>query len=165
MMHKTVNLLLAGSDRRVNNIVEAVVRDVCYEQAMVECTRASSVDEFLRHSGSEWLDLIMVAPDSLLPSPHRRGSRVTMAQTAEAIRSIKSQRSTPVLALDVAPESQIALLEAGLDNAFAFPLDADALKVEVRRLLNLSERVEPATPEKWSFAGSFLRGWQRLKNA
>ncbi len=162
---KTVNLLLASSDRRVNSIVEAVVHDVCYEQAVVQLTRAPGVEEFIRQSGCDWLDLILVAPDSLLPAGNRRGARVTLEQTAEAIRSLKRQRSTPVLAVNVPPENQLTLLEAGLDNAFAFPLDSDALRVEVRRLLRLSERVEPVEPSKASLLGAFLRGWQRFKNA
>jgi hypothetical protein len=162
---KTVNLLLASSDRRVNNIVEAAVRDVCFEQAVVECTRATGVDEFLRQSNSGWVDLIMVEPDNLLPTSKRRGLRPSLEQAADAIRSLKSQRSTPVVALNVAPQNQMALLEAGVDNTFAFPLDSDALKTELRRLLNLSEPVEAAPSSGWSLAGSLRRGWQRLTNA
>ncbi len=161
---KTVNLLIASSNRRINNLVEAAVHDVCYDQAVVQCIRVSGVDELLRASTCNWLDLIMVAPDALIPAQNRR-ARVTVEQTAKAIRVLKSQNSTPVLALEVAPENHLALLEAGADNAFAFPVDSEALKTEVRRLLSLAEQAEPAAPGGWSLFLGFLRGALRPKSA
>ena len=159
---KRVNLLLASANRRVSSIVEATVRDVCYEQAVVECTTAHGVEDFRRHSGSEWLDLILVEPDSLRPPIKRRSNRPVLEQTAEAIRSLKSQRTTPVLALNVAPEHHTTLLEAGADNAFCYPLNSEVLKAELRRLLRLEEPSEPTPAGGWSLASALLRGLKRF---
>lgn len=163
---KSVNLLLAGADRRMNSSIEAAVRDVCYGQRLVECTWCSRLDELTLQGRAGWLDLIIVAPGSLLPSANRRSARVVVGQAAEAIRALKSRRPIPVLAVSVAAEERMALLEAGVDNVFGFPLDTDTFKPEVRRVLQLPELVvEEEEVSNLSLGTLLLRGWQRLKNA
>lgn len=163
---KVVNLLLAVSDRRVGNSIEAAVRDACYEQAVVECVRCSRLDEFMRHGRAGWLDLIVVAPNSVLPTSNRRAAQVSREQIADAVRGIKSQGSVPLLAVNVSPEDELPLLEAGVDATFGFPVDTEALKHEVRRALRLSEPVRALDANAaGSLAGLFLRGWQLLTNA
>ena len=163
---KTVNLLLGSSERCVNNLVEAAVRDVCYPHAVVECSRVQHIDEFLRQGRGQWANLIFLAPDHLLPMGTRRGSRLEADEVANAIREIRARHSIPVFAVNVADENKTPLLEAGANNTFAFPLPLDALKAEVRRELNLSE-AEPAepAPNRPALASFLARGWQLLRQA
>src|SRR5208283_1890250 len=101
---KTVNLLLGSSDRCVNNLLEAAVRDVCYPHAVVECSRAQRIDEFVRQGRSKWANLIVVAPDHLLPMLNRRASRLASDEVANAIREIRTRHDAPVFAVNVAAD-------------------------------------------------------------
>ena len=162
---KSVKVLLGNYDRRINNLVEALVLDVCYDQRSVEFTRMCRANEFFRQGRYAGFDLIVVAPDNLLPEPGRRGDSVALEEVAGAIRTFKSQHSTPIVAIAVSDKDKLPLLEAGADGVMGLPFNCDALKSEVSRALRLPEQVSPAESSKWSLAASFLRGFRRLKNA
>jgi hypothetical protein len=163
---KTINLLLAHSDRRVSGLIEALVLDVCHEHAAVHCERVSQIHEFLRKGSSAWFQLIIVAPDSLVSPPSRRVNQVSMEEVVGCVRTIKSKVSTPIIAVAVPEEDQLALVEAGADSVRGLPFHCDELKAEVRRALRVEEPVAPeAEVPRWSLGAALLRGLQRLKNA
>jgi hypothetical protein len=167
---RTVNLLVGTSERRLNNLIETLVLDVCYNQAAVQSTRTMRADEFARQGCSPSFKLIIVAPDHLLPAPSRRGSRVAIEDITDAARVIKNRCGTPIIAFSISEEEDVALWEAGVDSVLRLPLNSEHLKNEVRRLLQMPERVEEPAEEapaanRWSLAATLSRGWAKLTNA
>ncbi len=159
---KSVKLLLANSDRRSSNLIEVVVRDVCFERAVVECTRTSRIDEFLFLGTREQFDLIVVAPDHLMPEPSRRTAQVSLDEALRGIRRIKRQSSAPLIAVCVPQGYEPVLIEAGAAATLGLFFRSEAIEAEVRRVLTLPEQVEVAPQVRWSLAGALLRGLQRL---
>ena len=162
---KVVHVLLGNSERRINNLVEVALRDVCYNQAVVEFTRTQRVDELLHLGCRRRFDLVILAPDNLVPEPSRRAARVSIDEVVRAIRIIKRQHSIPIIGVGVPNEHQMAILEAGVENAFGILFDSELLKSEVRLVLRFPEKVEPTSANRGSFAETLLRGWQMLTQA
>ena len=163
---ETIALLLANSNRQLNNLIEAQVLDVCYNQALVRCTKTARADELAQLGRSGQFDLIVVAAENLSASAGRRAASVGAEEVLRAIGEIRSRCWTPVLAVTVLPEAEAPLLEAGADRVVRFPFRAETLNSEVRRLLRMPELVEEApAPNRWSLAALLLRRFGRLKSA
>jgi len=161
-----INLLVANSERGLSNLIESVVLDACYNQAVVECTRISRGDELVKLGCSGVFQLIVVAANNLLAGPGLRSSSISADEAAGAIRSIRERTTTPVIAVSVFPENEPALLEAGAECVVRLPFQAEKLKAEVRRVLQLPELVEePVQPTRWSLSDLVWRGLQRLRSA
>ena len=163
----TVHVLLANSNRRLNNLIEVAVRDVCYDQLQVECATTVRLDELLRRGCHDAFGLIFVAPDHLVSGPAPRAASISIADAARVIRTIKRRHHAPIIAAGVRPQCELPLLEAGADKVFGILFDRDEFRSEVRRVLNLPEPVAEAEPEpsRWSFAAGLLRGFQKLRQA
>ena len=163
---KNVHVLIGGSDRRLNNLIEVAVRNVCFEQLHVECAITRRLDELLHRSTQSEFGLIFVAPDHLQLGPSTRTTGVRIADAAKVIRMIKQHRSVPVIAVGISPQDESEILQAGADHAFGILLGREALGTEVRRVLNLREKVtEEAESSRTSFASGLFRGWQRFRQA
>jgi DNA-binding response OmpR family regulator len=162
---KTVNVLLCHSDRRVSNLIEVLVRDVCYNQAVVHCARTVRVEDFIIQARERECDLIILAPDELLPCQGQRAPRGSIVEALRAVREIRERRAMPIVATSVAAGQESLLLEAGVDRVLELPFNCDRLKMVVREALNLSEWVEPAAAEPWSLASALMRGFHRLTQA
>ena len=162
---KSVHVLLANSDRRLNNLIEVAVRDVCYNQLEVECANTVRLDELLRSGRLGGFGLIFVAPTHLVSGPGRRAASVSLDEAARAIRTIKDHWPVPIIAVGVQPQDEMPLLETGADKVFGILFDRDEFRSEVRRVLNLSEPATEAEsePSRWSFATGLLRGLQKLR--
>ena len=160
-----LNLLLGNSDRGMNNLIEAMVRDTFYDRAVVECTRTARLDDFARRGRFAWLNLIIVAPDGFVGAPGQPVPRGSIEPVVRAIQDIRVQRPTPIIAYAVSPEHQLALLEAGAESALGLPLDSNALRSEVRRVLGVEEPVEVSRSNRWSLGRVLLRGMQQLRQA
>jgi hypothetical protein len=161
---KTIHVLLGNSDRRINNLVEVAVRDVCYGLALVECFRTARLDEFTQRGSCEDFDLIIMAPKHLLPGPVRKGAGDAIEAGVRAIQTIKEHRAVPILGVAVPAEHELKVLMAGAENVFGAVFNEEVLKSEVRRVLKLAEPVaEPVTPDRPSFAGVLMRGFERFK--
>jgi len=158
---KKIKLLLASYDRRSNALIEAAVRDACYEQAIVECYKTSRVDEFFHQAAQGLYDLVVVSPNHLLPEPSRRGGCVTPCEVAGAVQGIKRQCGLALLAVNVMPKDEATFIEAAADAVFGTVWDAAALKVEVRRTLNLTEPGELVESPRWSWSCLFRLGSRR----
>ena len=157
----TFNLLLGNSDRRINNLIEVCVRDVCYNYAVVECFRTSRIDELVRLGSRPVFHLIIVAPANLNPEPSRRTASVDMAEVIRAIRMIKFKTGTPILGVAVPQEEEVRVLEAGAENTFPILFDQETFKAEIRRILRVPEQVETVEeePVRASKVSSFLRSF------
>src|SRR5437764_4801897 len=156
----TIRLLLAHSDRRVSNQIEVAVLDVCYDQAAVQSTRIVRLDEFVR-KGSVWdFDLIVVGTEHLFADRTQQAG-ATLEDVAEGIRSIRSQSSAPVIALTNSKQAREVLMEAGAHAVLTFPFTSEALKAEVRPLLDLTSCAETAQTNRWAALGSFFKGLQK----
>jgi hypothetical protein len=162
---KKVHVLLANSDRRLNNLIEVAVRDVCYDQLEVECATTVRLDELIRNGCLGGFGLIFVAPTHLVSGPGRRAASATVADAAHAIQTIKGYHATPIIAVGVQPHDELPLLEAGADKVFGILFDRDELRSELRRVLHLPELGVEAEPEpsRWPFATGLLRGLQKLR--
>ena len=160
-----IRVLLANSERGLSNLIESLILDACYNQAIVETTRISRADELVKFGISGGFQLAIVAGDNLLAGPGLRSSWVSVEQAAGAIRLIRERTATPVIGVVAFPESRVQLLEAGAEGVVRLPFEADKLKEEVRRALRLPEPVPEAEPARWSFGEFLARGLQRLKSA
>ena len=148
-------MLLANPDRHTNNLIEAAVLDVCYDRAAVDCMRTARVDELVSLGLNPEIRLIVLVPDALIAEPSRRGVQVTVAEVSTAIRNLKRRTSTPIITVNVAPQDEAALFEAGADAVLGIPFHAEAFKDEVRQALKLPELVESPARSRWSFASIF----------
>jgi hypothetical protein len=63
---ESIKILLAGYDRRLNNMIEAAVLDVCFNHAAVHCTRSGRLEEFVRLAPHPEFDLVVLAGGNLL---------------------------------------------------------------------------------------------------
>jgi hypothetical protein len=162
---RQINLLVASAERRTTNALEALVLDVCYDQAVVETFRTTRIDELVRFGSRDDVHLIVISADHLLMEPSRRNAGADAADVLRAIRLIREHRSTPIVALIMSPVGEAPLLEAGADCVnVGLLLDRDRIKSELRRMLIMPELVETVAPSRWSF-GAWLRGENRLKTA
>jgi hypothetical protein len=163
-MHR-INLLLANADRRTRNLVESVLHDACYNQAVLECARTGRVDELAYEAWSYEFQLVILAADTLQPEPSRRGvAWVDLDEILRAVRNIKSHRSTSVIVTGATPENEYLLLGAGADAVLLRPLVPETLKHEVQRVLGLTEVHEEPEPPRPSLGGLLLRGLHRIKS-
>jgi hypothetical protein len=159
---ETIRLLLANSDRKVNNQVEVAVLDVCYDRAAVQSTRASRLEELV-HQGSLWdFDLIVIGADNLFRDRTQKTS-ASADEVTKAIEAIRAHCSAPIIVLTVSKNPGPTFLQAGADSVLAIPLSFDQLKSKLRALLDLNGLVDEAEPSRWSGIGSFLRGFQKAK--
>jgi len=165
VLMKTLNLLLASSDRRSANLVQAVVLDACYNQAAVQTIRTSRMDELIGLGCRDGIDLIVLTPNHLQSGGKSGASAVTVEDVAQAVGTLKRYSVRPAIAVDVRAQDEMLFRNAGIDGVFCFPFDGGALKARVRRLLRLEDSPQPLRAEKPSLAGLLLRGFQRLKSA
>jgi hypothetical protein len=159
---RTLNLLLGNSDRRINNLIEVMIRDLCYNQALVNITRAGRIDEFIELGRRKEFDLVIFAPDSLLPAARQTITSRSVAQGLRQIRAVRTHQETPFIAISVSPEQELPLTDAGTDCVLGLPFRFEDLKSAVRLYLHLPFAVEEAPVERWSLAGFLQRGLQRL---
>ncbi len=149
---KTVNLLLGNSDVRVSNLIEALVRDVCNNRAVVHCTRASRLDEVDQQVSQEKFDLVILVPEKLSAEKSRSGSDGCYAKAADSIRTLKNKARVATLAMGVPSEHQAELSNAGADCVLDVPFKCDEVKSSVRELLHLSLPSEKPGAEKSLFS-------------
>jgi hypothetical protein len=158
----TIKLLLAHSDRRVANLIEVAVLDVCYDQAAVRSTRIARLDEFVRQ-GSLWdFDLIVVGAEHLFADRDQRVSART-EEVAQGIQTIRTHSSSPIIAVAGFENSHEGLLQAGAHSVLGFPFNSDQLKAEVRPLLDLTGFAGVRETNRWSAFGSLFKGLQKVR--
>ena len=162
---KTINLLLAGTERRTNNLIQSVVLDACYNHAAVNCLQTGRVDELLSRGSRAGLDLIIATPNHLLPEPSRRSGTVSAAEVAGVIRTLKQLQAVPVVAVAVPAHDEWAFANAGADSILCLPFNGDALRAEVRRLLRMPQPAGEPESSRGSTFTVLLRGLRLLKNA
>jgi hypothetical protein len=162
---KSVHVLVANSDRRLNNLIEVAVRDVCYEQVLVEYETTFRLDEVIHLGCAREFGLIVLAPDHVVIGPPQRASTAKLNDAVRAIQTVKQYRDVPLLVVGIKPHDEMALLEAGAAHAFGILFDRDRLRSEIRLALGLAELVEQPEPSRWSLAEGLLRGLQKLRQS
>lgn len=159
---KTLNLLIGNPDRRICNLIEVAVLDVCYNRASVQTIRVNRIDELAHHACREEFDLMIVAPDSLLPAPGLTTSPQRVIHAIRQIRQVRSPFKMPIIAIAVAPEREFPLVHAGADCVLGLPFHPEELKAAVELRLNLPAARPEHSRGETSFATAFVRGFQRL---
>jgi hypothetical protein len=156
---KTLNVLIASSDRASANRIEALLRDVCFERVMVDCKRSAQIGDIEKHARVGWTDLTILSPDHLLSSSRQRGFPQVMAESLHLIRHIRKQTLMPFIAFGVSAEDTTPVLDAGVETVLGPLWNADYFKNELERILRLPGRVEERPePSRWQLLGNLLRG-------
>jgi DNA-binding response OmpR family regulator len=163
---KTLNLLIGHSDRSICNMIEVMVLDVCYNRAIVKTTRAVRLDDLAHKACREEFDLMIFAPDQLLPAPGLEPCEQRTIEAIHQIRKVRAPRKMPIIAFSVSPEGEYLLTEAGVDCVLGLPFHPEELKAAVELRLNLPaahpEHTEDAATTDNSFGALLARGFQRL---
>ena len=150
---RTVNLLLANSERTLNQLIETVVMDACWPQATVERVRVARIEDFVRQGCSDDFQLIVLVMGNLLPALGQEGPRASFEDALEAVRKIRHQTEAPIIALSADGEHELPLLEAGVDGVIGLPFSREQLGAEVRGVLRLrQQRMEYSAPGRFSMA-------------
>jgi hypothetical protein len=150
---KTVKLLLGSGEGRFNTVIEALVREVCREQAVVHTTRAVQVGEVIRHGSEQEFDLIILIPDHIRPDYSPQGSPGFAAEAVRAIQAIKSGRGSAVLVFSPGGRHGESFMEAGAEYVLGIPFKCDEVKTVVRRLVPLSPGAESSSAKRRSLGG------------
>jgi hypothetical protein len=160
---KTLNLLIGNSDRSICNLIEVMVLDVCYNRASVKATRAVRLDELAHKACREDFDMMIVAPDSLLPAPGLEPCPQRIVEAIHQIRKVRTSLRMPIVAFSVSPEQEFPLTHAGVDCVLGLPFHPEELKAATELRLNLpAARPEHAAATDNSFGALITRGFQRL---
>src|SRR5258708_38568739 len=114
--------------------MEVGIRDVCFERAVVECTRTNRIGEFLFLGTREQFDLIIVAPDHLVPEPSRKTEHVSLDEPLRGIRRIKRHSCAPLIAVCTPQGCESVLIEAGAKATLGLFFRSEELDTEVRRV-------------------------------
>ena len=154
-----MHLLIANSERGLGNRIESLVLDACLDRAVVETTRIGQAEELVKLAVSGEYQLVIVAVDNLLPGPGLSSSWVSLDEAVRAIQAIRSRCDTPVIALAAFPTDEAPLLEAGVECVMRLPLDDEKVKLEVRRVLKMTEPDEGSKPGRWSSNEPAMRGF------
>src|SRR5437762_6483757 len=118
---KTLNLLIGNSDRRICNLIEVMVLDLCYNRASVNAARAARIDELAHKACREDFDLMIFAPENLLPAPGLEPCPQRILEAICQIRKVRSARKMPIIAFGASPEVEFSLTNAGADCVLGFP--------------------------------------------
>jgi len=162
---KTLNVLLGSSDRTASNRIEALVHDLCFERAMVECRRTARMDDFEKFGYCGWMDLIIFAPDNLLASAGQRGFRQVMLASLRIVQQIRKQSLMPMIAFGVSEQDKMQVLESGVDVVLGPIWESTQLTAELARILNLPVRIEnQPSSSRWHFLGGLFRGFTTAKS-
>jgi hypothetical protein len=158
-------LLIGNSNLRVTNLIQSLVRGVCGAEVSLHSTRTQGVDEFVAQAVRHDFDLIIMNPENLQPA--WRGTRefISINQAADAIRSIKTLRSAPIIAVAVSPENDLLLSESGADLVLGLPFNCEDLKEAALRFLPTPVQEQTFEIVRPSIASAFARGWERLKES
>jgi len=165
---KTHNILIGNCEELLNDFIEALFHEVCDGQASVQCTRTARVADFVRKGCDTEFDLIIQVPHNLFPELSAPTPMGLIGEGTRAIRTIKSKRPAPVIAIVALEERaryEPLLLEAGADCVLELPFEGDELTSAVGRLLKLPARLEHFSSARWFFAGVLMRGLRRLSQA
>jgi DNA-binding response OmpR family regulator len=165
---KTYQILIGNCEELLSDFIEALFQEVCEGKAVVQCTRAVRVEDFIQHGCDREFDLIIQVPHNLFPEVSVPTPMDLLGEAIRAVRTFKSQRPTPVITI-VAPEERARyeplLLEAGADCVLELPFDGDELRSAVGQLLRLPLRLEHFRSTRWHFAGVLMRGLRLLAQA
>jgi CheY-like chemotaxis protein len=158
---KTYHILIGNCEELLSDFFEALFREVCEGNAVLQSTRTGRVSEFVRQGCETDFDLVIQVPHNLFPAATAPTPMDFICEGIRAIRTIKSEHPVPVIAM-VAPEERTRyeplLLEAGADCVLELPFEGDELSSAVARLLKLPSRLEHLQSARWFFAGVLRRG-------
>ena len=123
---------------------------------------------YLLRGGPQPLRVLTVDTNQPPASTPLCEERLRTFEPARAIRTIKSKRPVPVIAIVALEERaryEPLLLEAGADCVLELPFDGEELTSAVGRLLQLPTRLDHLPSSRWFFAGVLMRGLRRLSQA
>src|SRR5258706_5685779 len=120
---KNLNLLLANPDRRVNTLIEVMIRDLCYNRAVVNIFSVGRLDEFTDLAMRHDFDLAIIAPENLRPPPKHAAAPRGFEAALRQIREIKNHLALPIVAIAVSPQNEVAASSAAVPFRLGFPVE------------------------------------------
>jgi len=105
---------------------------------------------------------VIFAPDNLLAAPRQNRASRSVPNAVRQIRAVRTHQETPMIAISVSPEQELALTDAGTDCVLGLPFRFEELKAAIRLYLGLPTQTEETPAQRGSLAGFLLRGLQRL---
>jgi CheY-like chemotaxis protein len=158
---KTFTVLVGNADGRVTSLIESLVRKICHEELPVDFLRTSRVDQFVQAASGRHIDLVLLNPEALLPRPGRPVARLAVGEMVSALRTVKSARRAPLIALAVSEQNLRVFTEAGADAVLGLPFNCLELQRAVKKFLpDPPPREVPV--RRASLFEQVVRGWQRL---
>ena len=140
-----------------------MVLDLCYNRASVRTTRAVRIDELAHKACREEFDIMIFAPENLLPPPGLDLCPQRIIEAIDQIRKVRPLHKMPIIGFAVSPEQEFALSDAGVDCILGVPFHPEELKAAVELRLSLpAARPEHAATTDNSLGGLIVRGFQRL---
>ena len=146
---KKVKLLLGNCENVVNDLLQATVEEFCAGRAEVKCIRTAQLEEFIRKGRDPTLDLVILIPNNLMTQTEGHISLGGLGPGVRAIQAIKSESSTPVIAIPVFEDrgqEENLLLKAGADRVLELPFQREELLSAVGQLLKVTD----SSPFMWS---------------
>ena len=165
---KTYHILLGNGEELLNDFIETLFQEVCQGQTAVQCTRAPQVSDFVRAGCDSKFDLIVQIPHYLTPELTAPTPMVYLGEGLRAIRTIKSKRPAPIIAIVAFEERaryEPLFLEAGADCVLELPFEGEQLTSAVGGLLRLPARLQRYRSKPWFSAGVLMRGLRLLRQA
>jgi hypothetical protein len=165
---KPCRILLGNCEELLNDVIEALFREVCPGKALLKCTRTARAGDLVRQACDGNFDLVVQVPHNLLPEVSAPTPIGFIAEAIRSIQIIKSKRPVPIITI-VGPEERSKyeplLLEAGVDYVLELPFDGGQLTSAASRLLQLPARPQGSPCRRGLFAGVLVRGLRRLAQA
>ncbi len=109
---KTFKLLLAHSDRRISNLIEALLRTITRDRAILDCTRVEGMTEFTEAAVQDDFDLVIVGPQNPGAVDGTESFAASFSQAMTTIRMVKTS-GRPIIAIGVPLKDELKVSEAG----------------------------------------------------
>jgi DNA-binding response OmpR family regulator len=140
-----LELLLGNSEGLLNSLIENLIQEIYSNARSVHSTRVTRFDQFVSQATAGAFDLLILIPNNLISEHTGLITGVPIQDGARAIRAVKRERSTPLLAIPLfehRQEEEETLREAGADGVLEIPFTCEDLKAMVSMLLRRPVAVE-----------------------
>lgn len=119
MKRLATRILIGTSEKDILRCARIIVRNHLQERDGVVVSSAAGRDDFVRRAVTDKFDLIILFGQTLLPGRDRVD--LPLENSVRAIQEVKTNVTTPILALSSMPETKRRLLAAGADAFLAMP--------------------------------------------
>lgn len=142
---KTTNIIIGDEQNRLNRICQAVFRRA-YPGMSVHCTLVTFIGEFIAAASEPHTHLAMFITGGNLNQGSGDPVPTRQMDAAGIVRSIKTQRSIPVIVASVEQDAREAVLAAGADAFLDLPIHPQQIADAIARCLGLEPKIIISRP-------------------